>query len=518
MPNQGNNTETEQRYAALHTNASAIKAVAGAVEGTLGPKGMDTMLVDKKGEVVVTNDGATILDLMEAGHPAARMLVNVARNQQREIGDGTTTATIMAGSLISAGADLVTKGVPVAKIIEGMRAGVDEAINFFYERARKVTIDDGLLFQTALVAGRENADVAKLTIEAARFTAEKLGQKHFCLADLVVAQVGADNQVFQGLIINKERMSPHMPPAVNNATVLIIDDALEPEEIKYANDSNEAFLRQDRYREEFLQNIEKVIEMGVKIILTDRGVIPMAEQRLADAGIMVLQRVAHKELARAAEHTGARMIKRTGLNKPVAELQGCLGFAAAVREDEQLKQTYIVGGQGKPTATILVGASTEEVVGERERIARDAASAVQAALKAGIVPGGGAIELAAMVRVQQLRREMRGMAAYGIDCVLEALKKPFSQIVANAGFNPLEKLGDVLAAQAARDTDSLALDCDRGEVADMWQSGVVDPVLVKVHALKAAAEVAEAILRIDTIIRKKEINSRDRDAFNQLNI
>jgi chaperonin GroEL (HSP60 family) len=219
---------------------------------------------------------------------------------------------------------------------------------------------------------------------------------------------------------------------------------------------------------------------------------------------MVVQRISNKELCKAAEHTGARAIKRTALRKEPAALAKYLGKAQRVYEDEKLEHIRILGGKGKPMATVLVGAATEEVVGERERIAKDAAASVQASVKGGVVPGGGSIELALAREIEKVRENVRGMAAYGVDCVVEALKRPFSQIVANAGFNPLEKIGDVTAAQVKEGKESLAIDCDTGDVADMFQLGVVDPALVKLYALKAAGEIAEAILRIDTIIKKKE--------------
>jgi hypothetical protein len=192
---------------------------------------------------------------------------------------------------------------------------------------------------------------------------------------------------------------------------------------------------------------------------------------------------------------------------PVRQQREIVGHAVRAYEDEKLEHIRIIGGTGKPMATILVGAATAEVVGERERIAKDAAASVQAALRGGVVPGGGSIELAVSREVAQARAGVKGMSVYGIDCVVEALKKPFSQIVTNAGFNPLEKIGDVLSAQAAKSSDGIAVDCDTGEVADMWELGVVDPALVKTHALKAAGEIAEAILRIDTIIKMKEDKS-----------
>jgi chaperonin GroEL (HSP60 family) len=240
-----------------------------------------------------------------------------------------------------------------------------------------------------------------------------------------------------------------------------------------------------------------------------------AEEMLTDAGVMVVQRVSHKELVKAAEHTGARAVKRTGLRRAPAELARFLGFAKVVLSDEKLEHIRVIGGSGKPMATILVGAATEEVVGERERIAKDAAASVQAAIKSGIVPGGGSIELAAAREVEKVKAELRGMAAYGIDCVVAALERPFAQIAANAGFNPLEKLGDVLAAQSEHKSPAFALNCDTGEVVNMYSLGVLDPAMVKIFALKTAAEVSEAILRIDTIIKMKEENSSKKMDFEQ---
>ncbi|WP_333871302.1 TCP-1/cpn60 chaperonin family protein [Desulforamulus putei] len=499
--------EVNEKLAALMTNSNAVRAIASAVEGTLGPKGLDTMLVDKFGEVVITNDGVTILTMMEANHPAARMVINIAKSQQEEIGDGTTTATVMAGALVSAGVEQVVKGVPVARVIEGIRAGVRRALEVMKEQA--IPLEDlqhPWLKQVALVAGREHQDIADLVVEAARLIGkEKLLDPNFKLSDTVTSKEGAANQVFMGVIINKETMNKQMPRQLENVKILVIDDALEPEEIEDEALGTEAgFARYLELQREFRANVQKIIDLGVGLVLVDRGVDDTAEEMLTDAGVMVVQRVLNKELRRAAEHTGARVIKRTGLKKELAELEKSLGHAGKVLEDERLEQVWILDGRGKPMATVLVGAATEEVVGERERIARDAASSVQAAVKGGVVPGGGALELAVSREVEKVRENIRGMAAYGVSCVAETLRRPMAQIVANAGFNPLEKIGDVLAAQAEQNKISLAVDCDTGEIIDMFDLGVLDPALVKIHALKAAGEIAEAILRIDTIIKMKD--------------
>lgn len=505
------NSEVDERLAALMTNANAIRAIAQAVEGTIGPKGLDTMLVDQFGDVVITNDGVTILDMMDVNHPAARMLIKIAKAQQEEIGDGTTTATIMAGTLVNEGVNQVLKGVPVVKIIEGIRLGIAKAIKVLDEKTIPIrSLDEDILMNIALIAGRGNRDIAELVVKAGQLSGkDKLLDPSFKLADIVRSQAGADNQVVSGVILDREPMNTEMPKRVSPIKALVIDDALEPEEIEDEALATEAgFSRYLQLQEEFKNNLGKIGQLGINLLLVDRGVSEQAEEYLTDTGVMVLQRLSNKDLRRAAEHLGAKLLKRTALKKDVAELVRLLGEADEAVYDEKLKLVRLLGGKGKSQATVLVGASTEEVVGERERIAKDAASAVQAAVKGGIVSGGGTVELAVARVVESSRKEVRGMAAYGIDCVTAALTRPFAQIVLNAGFNPLEKLGDVTAAQVEKNQDTLGIDCDSGEISDMLKLGVLDPALVKRYALIAAGEVAEAILRIDTIIKKKETREK----------
>jgi chaperonin GroEL (HSP60 family) len=503
----GSGAEVDERLAALLTNANAVRAITAAVEGTIGPKGLDTMLVDRFGEVIITNDGVTILDKMDVNHPAAKMLINIAKAQQAEVGDGTTTATIMAGGLVGEGVNQVLRGVPVARIIEGVKYGINSALEQVKQHCRQIKdIDDPVLQNIAMIAGREHRDIAELVVSAARLIGlEKLSEPNFKLSDIITAEEGADNEVFLGVIVDKERMNKDMPQEIMSVKLLLVDDALEPEEIEdEALGTEVGFKRYIELQDEFKQNIHKIVELGVKGVLVDRGVHDSVEEILTDAGIMVIQRVSSKDMRRVAEHCGARVIKRTGLKKDLADLQKYLGYAEKVYEDEKLEQLRILGGAGKPMATILVGAATEEVVGERERIAKDAAASVQAAAKGGYVPGGGSMEIAVAREVEKARENIKGMAAYGVDCVASALKRPLAQIVENAGFNQLEKVEEVIAAQATASSDSLGIDCDSGAVADMLVRGVVDPVPVKLHAIKAAGEVAVAILRIDTIIKKKE--------------
>lgn len=506
---QAGGAETDGSLAALTTNAEAVRAITSAVEGTIGPKGLDTMLVDRFGEVIITNDGVTILEKMDVNHPAAKMLIHIARAQKDEVGDGTTTATIMAGALVSEGLSQVLRGVPIARVIEGIRVGVAEAAEELRARASLVAaLEEECLFDIARIAGRAYGDIAQLVVQAARLIGrDKLLEPQFKLADTVIAQEGANNEVFLGVIIDKERLNPDMPACVENAKVLVLDDALAPEELgEEALGTEAGFKRYLELQKEFRKNVDKLVSMGVQVVLADRAVDAVAEEAFADAGMFVVSQVNATDLRRVAEHTGARMVKRTALKKDKEELQRYLGRVQRVYAEEKLGHVRMLGGAGKPMATILVGAATAEVVGERERIAKDAASSVQAAVRSGYLPGGGAAEVAVARELERRRDRLKGMAAYGLDCVTSALKRPLAQIVENAGFNPLEKVEEVLAAQAEQASDRLGVDCDTGEVADMLELGVMDPLDVKLHALKAAGEVAIAILRIDTIIRKREEN------------
>lgn len=498
--------DVDERLSALLTNAAAVRAVAGAVENTLGPKGLDTMLVDRNGGIVVTNAGVTILDRMEVSHPAARMVINIARTQHEQIGDGTTTATIMAGALVNEGLGYVIKGVPVSRLIEGMEQGIGQCLSMLEKLAVKISdVDDPNAYKVALVAGRGCHDIAAGVCELARLIGpEKVSDRTFRLSDRLIAEVGAPLEVYPGLIIKKRRINEQMPRKVENTRVLVLDDSLAPEELSEAALRTEAgFAQYLHYQELFRESLEKIVAMGIRCIVLEGGIDEYAEECLTREGVMVLSRLYSSDFRSVVDFTGARPMKRTGLGRrEEAILAGC-GFAGEVVEDVKLGHVRIAGGKGRNMATMCIGASTEEVVGEKERIASDAACSLQAALCGGIVPGGGSAEFSLISSMKELRRQVHGMTAYGIDCVIEALKRPMAQIITNAGFNPLEKLEDVARALEESGGDR-GIDCDTGEVCPLLERGVIDPLLVKKHALQAAMEVASAILRINTIIKMKD--------------
>jgi len=510
------NSDIDDKLQALLSNANAARMISQAIEGTLGPKGLDIMMVDSLGDVVISNDGVTILRLMAVNHPAARMIINAARAQQAEVGDGTTTATILAGALVAEGASQVMKGVPVTQVIQGIKLGTEHSIELLQKRSRPVSsVDDPVLFSVAAIAGRGQEDIARLIIDGARIIGrEKMCDPDYKFADAVAAQEAADNQVFMGTLINKAPVSQEMPRNITQAKILALDDSLAPEDIDNEVRSTEAgFQYYLQNKKQYETNLRKICAMGVNLVLADRSIDDLGEQIFTEAGIIAIQRVSQREMEKACKNSGARKIKRSSLNRPVEQLATYLGYADQVQVNDKLGYTCLLDGTGEVLATVIIGAATEEVVDEKERIARDAASAVQAALQKGVVPGGGAIEIWIAKQLEELAQDLKGMTSYGVMCVKEALLRPFACIAANAGFNPLEKMGDVIAEQKQTGLDSITIDCDGGGLTDAFEQGIVDPALVKIHAIKAAAEVAIAILRINTIIKMRDGETYTQDTL-----
>ncbi|MFP4497060.1 MAG: TCP-1/cpn60 chaperonin family protein [Vulcanimicrobiota bacterium] len=500
-------TEVSERLNALITNTSAVRAITGAVEGTIGPKGLDTMLVDRSGDIIITNDGVTILDRMDVSHPAARMVINIARSQNEEIGDGTTTAVIMAGTLISEGLNHIIKGVPVTRVIDGINQG----INFAMEEMQKRTIHldsmaDDPIRSVALIAGRGDNDVAEKVTRAAQLLGkERLLDPSFKFKEIINGVEGAQNELFEGIIVKKRPVNQAIPAVLENPLILCVGDWLDVEKPGEGSLNTEiGFQRYIQQQEEFMKNVQKIIDLGIKAVFIEKSISSPAEELLTNSGVMAVTRVSWSQMKKICQQTGAVAVKTASLSRSTEEIKSWLGQAEKVMWNLKLNNIRIIRGKGSPTATFIVGAPTLEVLEEKERIAFDAASAVQAALKGGVVAGGGATELAISHKLVDYRSKVKGMVAFGIDCVVEALRKPMYQIILNAGFNPLEKVEEILAAQNSTGNYSLGLNCDTGEVDDMKEQNILDPAPVKMHALKAAVEVARAILRINTIIKMKE--------------
>jgi chaperonin GroEL (HSP60 family) len=506
--------EGEERYAALLNNSNAVRAITSAVEGTLGPKGLDVMLVGDRGDVIITNDGVTILDKMDISHPAARLLIQVARSQQKKVGDGTTTATVLAGALVQEGVSQIVKGVPASKVVTGMQQGIRLAADSLKNRAREISdLADPLLAKAVYVAGREREDIVQLVMEAAAVIGiRKLKDPSYLLADAVTSHEKGNNEVFEGLLLRQTPLYLHDTPELADTRVLVLHDALEPESLDEEVLTTEAgFARYMELRERFARDLNMLADLGVGLVLLEKGIHPDAEQFCMDHGMMVIPRVSRKDLARVSLMTGAVPLRRTALHKERESLNKLLGFAPQAYYDELLDRVRISSGGQKedPFVTLIVGASTAEVVGESARIAADAASALQAAISGGILPGGGTAELAVSYELERLREAVKGMEAFGIAAVAAALRKPMAQILLNAGYNPLEKMEEARAAQLTEGCDDMGIDCDSGQVIHYEENGIVDPAPVKIHGLQTAGEVAAAVLRIHNVIKMRNANGNE---------
>jgi len=505
---QHSQVDGDERYSTLLNNSNAVRAVTSAVEGTLGPKGLDVMLVGPRGEVVITNDGVTILDKMDVTHPAARLLIQVARAQQEKIGDGTTTATVLAGALVQEGVSRITRGVPASKVVEGLRQGVEKSLELLASRVRMIEgLDDPLLERTVYVAGRERKDIVELIMHAAHKAGiTRLKDPAYSLADSIIALENAENEVFEGVLLRQRPIFARESSSYKDAKVLVLYDSLEPDDIGEEALTTEAgFAQYMDLRSIFASNLEKLSEMSVKLILLEKGIHPDAEQFCLDHGMMVVPRVSRADLLRVSDMTGATPIRRKALHKDPQGLAVLLGHTPRVTYDEHIEKIRLSCGSQDRIVTVIVGASTSEVVGEAARIACDAASALQAAVSGGVLPGGGTSELAVSYDLERIRETQKGMEAFGMEAVSAALRKPMSQILLNAGYNPLEKMEEVRAAQIRALSDGMGIDCDSGRVVDYEELGVLDPALVKLHGLRAAGEVAAAVLRIHHVIKMKEI-------------
>jgi len=388
----------------------------------------------------------------------------------------------------------------------GFERGVQLAIQNLQLRSRPIAdLADPILYRIAYTAGREYRDIADLVIAAASYTGQaKLQNERFCFADSVVAIDKAHNEIWQGILLHKKPLHPYEPIPASFHRILVLQDALEPESIEEDALATEAGFRAHMaLREQFQAQLEQLLELHIGLIVVDRSIDGEAEQFCADHGIMLLQRLTRTELQKLCEFTGAKPLRRSALRKAPSAFIAALGTAGSMVYDEKLERVRVEQGGGASYVTMIVGASTKEVVGERSRIAMDAASAVQAAYCGGYLPGGGAVEIAVAHELDRSCESMQGMESFGIAAVAQALRKPLAQIVLNAGYNPLEKVEEIKAAQVLMQSDSLGIDCDTGKLMDCLETGIVDPTKVKLYALQAAGEVACAMLRIHTVIKMK---------------
>ena len=501
--------------AAQESNIRAGKAVANSVRTTLGPRGMDKMLIDSSGTVVVTNDGATILEEMDIEHPAAQMIVEVAETQEEEVGDGTTTAAVLTGELLSRAEDLLEDDLHPTVIVEGYyqaarlaEEAIDEAV---IDGSDGGDIDDDLLVSVAesSMTGKGTGDVtadrlAELVVRAVRQveTDDGIDREDVHVHTRTGASSSASDLV-EGVLVDVEPVDDNMPRTVEDATVAVLDSKLEVREseidaeytISDVDQLNAAIEAEDR---ELRGYAEALSEAGVDVLFCTKKIDDRVAGYLADAGILAIGNVKSKDARSLARATGAN---RLGTLTDIEESD--LGSAENVtveRYDED-DLVFVEGGAASAAVTLFLRGGTEHVVDELERAITDAVDVTVAAIDSGgVVPGAGATEIAISDHVRASAASVEGRKQLAIEAFADAVDALPRTLAENTGLDPIDALVDLRARHESAGCAGLISTGRAGEVGDPIEAGVLDPAAVKREAVQSATEAATMILRIDDVI------------------
>jgi thermosome len=492
-------------------NILAAKTIAAAVKSTLGPKGMDKMLVDSMGDVVITNDGATILREMDIEHPAAKMMVEIAKTQDDEVGDGTTSAVIIGGELLKKAEDLLEQEVHPTLIVAGYRLAAEKAYEILKELALDVTPDDTETLKkiaTTSMTGK-GAEVARelltdLTVEAIRAIAEKGGKIDTDHVKLEKKTGGGkeDTVLVKGMVIDKERVHPGMPKLVEDAKIALINSALEIEKTEVdakieitSPDQMKAFLDEE---ERMLKSmVDKVKESGANVLFCQKGIDDLAQHYLAKEGIMAVRRVKESDMKKLASATGGKVLTTLEEIRPED-----LGYAGTVEERKigGEEMIFVENCKNPKSVSILLRGGTEHVVDELERGINDALRVTACAVEDGkYVAGGGATEIELALRLREYAATVGGREQLAIQAFADAVEVIPRSLAENAGLDPIDMLVALRSAHEAGNKYA-GLDVFKGEPTDMLKANVIEPLRIKTQAISSATESATMVLRIDDVI------------------
>jgi thermosome len=503
---------------ALRSNIAAAKALAEVLKTSLGPRGLDKMLVDSFGDVTVTNDGATIVKEMEVQHPAAKLLVEVAKAQDAEVGDGTTSAVVLAGTLLAKAEELLDQDIHPSIIIEGYTKALKEALRILRESSIPVNIEDRdtlrKIVKTTIASKYIGGDIVadKLTeiaIDAALAVAEPRpdGTKEFRVDDVKIEKKKGgnvlDTQLVYGIVLDKEVVHPGMPRRVEKARIALLDAALEVEKPEITAKINitspemiKAFL--DEEAKMLKEMVDKIAEVGANVVICQKGIDEVAQHFLAKRGIMAVRRVKRSDLEKLERATGGKIVSSIRDLKPED-----LGYAELVEERKvgNDKMVFVEGCKNPRAVTILVRGASDMVLDEIERSIKDALNVLRNIMRVPrIVPGGGAAEIEVAIKLREFAAKIGGKEQLAIEAFASALEEIPMILASSAGKDPLEVLME-LRKMHAEGKKSAGIDVIIGEIVeDMTTRNVIEPLLVKEAMIKTAAEAALAILKIDDII------------------
>ncbi|MFW6185914.1 MAG: thermosome subunit alpha [Halobacteriota archaeon] len=503
---------------AQRQNIMAARTIAQSVKSTLGPKGMDKMLVNGVGDIVITNDGVTILKEMDVEHPAAKMVIEVAKTQENEVGDGTTTAVVIAGELLKRAEELLDQDIHPTLIARGYRLAAEKAKELLNEMATPVSKDDDDILQriaaTAMTGKGAEVAVDKLSeiaVKSVKSISEESEEGIDADTDFIKVEKrhggnAQDTELIDGIVIDKEIVNPSMPKKVNDAKMLLLESALEVKDTEtdtqvQINDPDmlQKFVDQE---EKMLKDMaDKVAKSGANVVLCQKGIDDLAQYYLAKQGVIAVRRVKKSDLEKIAKATGGRIMSDL---RDISEED--LGNANLVEEKKvgDEKMVFITGCQNPKAVTILVRGGTEHIVDEIARGIEDAVRVVTAALRDGkVVPGGGALETAASLKLNEWAPSLGGREQLAVEGFAKSLEVIPRTLAENAGLDPINSLVELKSAHEEDKKDS-GIDVNTGKIGNMREIGVLEPISVKTHAISSADEVAVMLLRIDDVVASKE--------------
>ncbi len=495
-------------------NIMIAKAVADAVKTTLGPKGMDKMIVDDLGDVTISNDGATILDEMDIDHPAGKMMVEVAKTQDDEVGDGTTTAVVIAGNLLENAEELLKDGIHPSIIIKGYRMAARKAQEIASNAADPVSFDqkDALkqIAKTSMTGKSAEAEeeLANLVVEAIRQVAETREKEIEIDKDMIKIEKkeGASlskSSLIKGIVVDKEIVHSGMPKRIENARIALVDSALEIKEtetdaeISISDPSQlQAFLDQEEgMLKEMVAAIKKT---GANVVFCQKGIDDLAQHFLSKEGIAAVRRVKQSDMAKLSKATGAKVVTRL---KDISKED--LGKAAQVYEKKISgdDMVFVEGCKNPKSVTLLLRGGSEHVVDEAERAIHDALGTVSTAIRdKKIVSGGGSIEMEIAVNLKSFAGTIGGREQLAIEAFADTLEVIPRALAETAGMDPIDTIVDLRAKHKKKNGKYLGVDVYKARVSDMKKARVIEPLSVKTQAITSGSEVAEMILRIDDIV------------------
>ncbi len=504
---------------AQHANIMAAHIVAEAVKSALGPKGMDKMLVDSFGDVTITSDGRTILDEMDIQHPAAKMMVEVAKTQDNEVGDGTTTAVIISGELLKRAEDLVDKNVHPTVIIDGYRKAADRALEILEKISiptkptdRKVIEKIAMTSMASKLVAENKEYLAKIASSGVLSVAEKVkNQFKVDIDDVKVekkpGEALTDTKLINGIVLDKETVHPGMPKRVEKAKIALLDSPLEIEKTEFdakisieSPEQMDTFIKQE---EKMLKEmVDKVIAKGANVIICQKGIDDLAQHFLARKKILAVRRVKKSDMEKLSKSTGAKIV--TNLDDLT---KADLGYAELVEERKigDDKMTFIEGCKNPRAVTILIRGGTERIVDEAERSLHDALCVSRDVVEEPkIVAGGGAPELEVAKALKEFAETLPGREQLAVICFAEALEAVPTTLAENAGLDPIDIISE-LRARHEKGEIWAGIEAHEGKVKDMRKANVFEPLAVKKQIIKSATEAASMILKIDDVIASSKM-------------